>query len=84
MKKILNWIADKLYGCILVPKTSHVYDRDTRIFALSSMEKESADRIYKKYGTIQYTFTPTGIGDVVEVTVLGTGKIINITDYLTW
>lgn len=50
-------------------------------FQLSEEETIKAREIRNKNGTVRYIFTPTGIGDIVEVEVLKTGEKINITSY---
>lgn len=56
-----------------------------RYFILSPKEKEDADKIYKEKGTLSYEFYPCGgIAWGVQVKVLKTKEIINITDTEVW
>lgn len=54
-------------------------------FVLSPKEYEDAQKIYKEKGTISYNFYPAGgIGWGVELKVLKTGEIIDISDVSSW
>ena len=55
-----------------------------RIFVLSDTQKQQAEEIYKKEGTLDYIFIPTEIGDIVKVRVRDSGKCYDITDYDIW
>lgn len=52
-----------------------------RVFELSEEETKASEKLYKEKGTLRFIFTPTGIGDVVEVEALKTGEKINISSY---
>lgn len=50
-------------------------------FLLSDSEKEAAEKIYKKHGTIEYVFYPLGgLGWGTKVRVLKSGEEFDITD----
>jgi hypothetical protein len=55
-----------------------------RYFSLSPKELESAEKIFKEKGTLEYIFYPTGISWGVRVHTLKTGEIIDITDVSCW
>jgi len=60
-------------------------------FTLNENEQEKLDSLnskwFKKYGVhgkIKYKFSPTGIGDKIEVKNSIEGEWIDITDYNSW
>lgn len=52
-----------------------------RVFELSEEETKASEKLYKEKGTLRFIFTPTGIGNIVEVEALKTGEKINISSY---
>lgn len=52
-----------------------------RVFELSEEETKTSENLYKEKGTLRFIFTPTGIGNIVEVEALKTGEKINISSY---
>lgn len=52
-----------------------------RVFELSEEETKTSEKLYKEKGTLRFIFTPTGIGDIVEVEAIKTGEKINISSY---
>lgn len=79
-----NWIkkwklVDK-YSNKIIP-----YSEISRYFSLSPIEKETADKLYKEKGTLEYHFYPCGgIAWGIKVKVVKTGEIIDITSYEDW
>lgn len=46
--------------------------------------KEKIKRKHREYGLFKYSFTPTGIGDIIKVKSDLTGKSINLTEEDKW
>lgn len=46
--------------------------------------KEKINDLYGEYGSFTFSFTPTGIGDVIKVKSNLTGLEIDITDVDSW
>ena len=57
---------------------------DKGCFVLTDKQIQQSEEIYKNKGNISYVFTPEGIGTSVEIEVVDTGELFNITDYDTW
>lgn len=81
MKKLYYWFKK---WKLLDTSKYIILPRGVRFFTLSDKESAQAGCIYEKFGTISYTFTPTGIGNNVKVTSLKTGEEFDITDYNRW
>lgn len=59
-------------------------ESDKGCFALTDKQVKQSEEIRKDRGAISYIFTPSGIGNIVEIKILDNNKTINITDYDTW
>jgi hypothetical protein len=66
-------------------------NRPARIFTISEAEMEALKEwqekikdLYGEYGNYTYSFTPTGIGDVIKVKSHLTGLELDITDVDNW
>lgn len=46
--------------------------------------KEGIKELYGQYGVYSYTFTPTGIGDIVKVKSSLTGTEFDLSEYDRW
>lgn len=60
-------------------------------FEITGKELEKLNKFKKKvkkkhgsFGTLEYTFTETGIGTAVSVYSVLDDKILNLTDYTKW
>lgn len=87
MKRFITKIKRlfKRYQIVDRYKYDLIYKKDWGLyFVMSKKEREEADKIYKEKGNITYEFCPTGIGYGLNIHVVKTGEVIDITDYDTW
>lgn len=83
LKNIRKWLTKwKLVDSSKYEITK--FPSPTLKFVLTEWQQEQVNKLYKKYGNMDYCFYFTGIGHGFKVKIWKTDKYIDLTDVSNW